>query len=129
MTTKSSTVLIIDDDADIRELLRIVLEGEGYRVSLAADGLDALQQLRAGARPALILLDLVTPRMHGEEFLKQLREGPCAKTPVIIMSGHNAAEKTSNELKVACCLPKPVEFEELLKTVKRFIPARSKKGV
>jgi two-component system chemotaxis response regulator CheY len=127
MTTKSSTVLIIDDDADIRELLRIVLEGEGYPVNLAADGLDALEQLKAGARPALILLDLMTPGMDSEDFLKRLREGPCAKTPVVIMSGHNAAQKTSKELKAACCLTKPVEFEELLKTVKRFMPVRAKR--
>jgi|SRR5262249_34595288 len=127
MTTKPSTILIIDDDADIRELLRIILEGEGYHVNLAADGFDALEQLKAGARPALILLDLMTPRMDGEEFLKRLRHGPYAKTPVIIMSGHSAAEKASNELKAVCCLPKPVEFEELLTTVKRFMPVRAKR--
>src|SRR5215475_7969919 len=101
MKTNTPSVLIVEDDADIRELLQICLEADGYRVNSAADGLEALQQLQAGKRPALILLDLLTPRMDGEEFLQQMRASPFASIPVVIMSGHNASAKKAQELKVA----------------------------
>jgi len=127
MKNNTPSVLIVEDDADIRELLRICLEADGYRVNSAADGLDALQQLQAGTRPALILLDLMTPRMDGEEFLQQMRASPFASIPVVIMSGHNASAKKAQELKVACCLMKPVEFEDLLRTVRRLTAARARK--
>src|SRR5262249_46058242 len=92
------TILIVEDDADIRELIKIFLEADGFRVNLAADGLDAFEELRAGPRPALILLDLMMPRMDGEQFMKQLQGSLFAAIPVIIMSGHSAAEKKAMEL-------------------------------
>jgi len=124
--TNTTTVLIVDDDADIREVIKIFLEADGYRVSIAADGLDALEQLRAGLRPGLILLDLMMPRLDGEQFLIQFRAGRFADTAVVIMSGHSAAEKKADELKADSCLRKPVEAEELLKTVRRFALSASK---
>jgi CheY-like chemotaxis protein len=113
-------ILIVEDDADIRELMKIFLEADGYRVDLAADGLEALEELEAGPRPALILLDLMMPRMDGEQFLKQLRGSRFADIPIIIMSGHSAAEKKAQQLNVAHCLMKPVEVDDLLKTVRQF---------
>ena len=114
------TILIVEDDADIRELMKIFLEADGYRVNLAADGLDAFEELQSGPRPALILLDLMMPRMDGEQFLKKLRGSRFADVPVIIMSGHSAAEKKAGELNAASCLMKPVEVDQLLKTVRQF---------
>src|SRR5262245_54651469 len=119
----ASTVLIVDDDADIRDLMKILLETDGYNVNVAADGQDAFEQLQAGARPAVILLDLMTPRMDGEQFLRSMHSTGFAKTPVIIMSGHTAAETKAEELGAAYCLTKPVEFEELLKVVRQFAHA------
>jgi CheY-like chemotaxis protein len=116
----STTVLIVDDDADIREVMKIFLEANGYHVNVAADGLDALEQLRAGPRPELILLDLMMPRLDGEQFLKQFRASRFADIPVVIISGYTLAEKKANELMAACCLMKPVEAEHLLTTVRRF---------
>ncbi len=114
------TILIVEDDADIRELMKIFLEADGYRVSVAADGLEAIEELQRGPRPALILLDLMMPRMDGEQFLKQMRASRYADVPVVIMSGHTAAEKKAAELKAALCWLKPVEVDELLKTVRQF---------
>jgi CheY-like chemotaxis protein len=121
----NGTVLIVDDDADIRELMKIVLESEGYRVNVASDGLDALEQLQSGTRPSLILLDLMMPRMDGEQFLKEIRSTRSSRTPVVIMSGHAAAQRKADELHAVYCLMKPVECSELLKTVKRFLAAVS----
>jgi DNA-binding response OmpR family regulator len=116
----NAAILIVEDDADIRELIKIFLEADGFQVSLAADGLDAFEELEAGPRPALILLDLMMPRMDGEQFMKQMRTSCYADIPVVIMSGHTAAEKKAQELNAAFCLLKPVEVDELLKTVRQF---------
>jgi CheY-like chemotaxis protein len=120
MTNNKLKVLIIDDDADIRELLKIVLEADGYHVNIAVDGADALTQLGAGLWPALILLDLMMPRLDGEQFMKKMRGTRYAKIPVVLLSGHSAAAKKADDLHAASCLNKPVEVEELLDTVRRF---------
>src|SRR5947209_11642724 len=114
----STTVLIVDDDADIREVMKIFLESDGYHVSVAADGLDALEQLRTGPRPRLIILDLMMPRLDGEQFLKQLRPSHFADIPIVIMSGCTSAETKARELMAACCLMKLVESEQFSKTVR-----------
>jgi CheY-like chemotaxis protein len=118
-----TTVLVVDDDADVRELLKIILEAAGYRVNVAADGLDALEQINAGSRPSLILLDLMMPRLDGEQFVKRIRAGVFKDIPIIVLSGHSAAEKISAELN-AVCLMKPVEVDELLRTIGHYALAR-----
>jgi len=112
--------MIVDDDEDIREVLTLFLEIDGYRVTTASDGLDALEQLKTCERPSLILLDLMMPRMDGERFMETLRAGPLADIPVVIMSGHREAGKKTKELDGNCCLMKPVEFDELMSVVHRF---------
>jgi len=124
MTSSTGTIMIVDDDPDIRELMKIFLEGDGYHVDLAADGIEALDQLHAGAHPDLILVDLMMPRMDGEQFMKELRGTRFAKIPIIVISGHSAVRRKTREFEAAAFLMKPVEFNELLKTVRRFAPAR-----
>lgn len=120
MKTNHGTVLIVDDDSDIRELMKMVIENEGYHVDLAADGLDALHQLQSGVQPALILVDLMMPGMDGEQFLKEIQSDHFAGTPVVIVSGHAAAQQKAAELHAVCCLMKPIECDELLKAVRTF---------
>src|ERR1700757_4316289 len=79
-------ILIADDKATSRELLRTVLENQGYLVTEAADGEQALQQARTIA-PDLILLDLQMPRLGGYEVLKELRLDPrYATLPIIALT-------------------------------------------
>ncbi len=118
-------VMVVDDDEDIREIVKLSLEASGYRVTTAVDGLEAWQHLNASAPPSLILLDLMMPRMDGEEFMKTLRSSPQANIPVVIMSGHNASNQKAEELKVNGCLTKPVELDELLGTVRRVVSRRA----
>jgi CheY-like chemotaxis protein len=115
-----STVLVVDDDTDIREVMKILLEADGYHVDVAVDCQEAAERIRSGARPDLIILDLMTPRMDGEQFLRKVHRGSLATIPVIIMSGHGAAEEKARELGAAHCLTKPVEFHDLLKVVKQY---------
>ena len=115
-------ILVVDDDRDIRELLQILLQVDGYRVNVAVDGLDAWQQLQTGERPELIVLDLMMPRMDGEHFLKELMVSRFADVPVSVLSGYDTEQKKTGRLNVACWLAKPVELDELLSVVKQLVP-------
>lgn len=83
------TILLVEDDPDIREVTAEILRESGYDVQEAADGQSALQQLhRMSAVPCLVLLDLSMPVMTGQELLKQLRRSPrFAQLPVVVVSG------------------------------------------
>jgi len=89
-------VLVVDDDADTRKRMRTVLEKNGWTVTEAGNGLEALNQV-AHAVPKLILLDLTMPVMDGFSFLRTLRERPgCADVPVVVLS---ALDLTSEDRK------------------------------
>jgi CheY-like chemotaxis protein len=119
--SRLATVLVVDDDADIRETMTILLEAEGYRALPAADGREALEQLHARDDVGLILVDLRMPRLSGTDFVKALRADPrLARIPVVVMSGDNEAGAMALSLGANGCLAKPVELESLLRTVGRF---------
>ena len=90
-------VLVVDDDASIRESLADLLGDEGYRVATAANGAEALSLLRPPARlrPCVILLDLMMPVMNGQEFYaEQQRDPALAVIPVVVISADkNLASK------------------------------------
>ena len=125
----SPLLMVVDDDEDIRDVLKLVLEIDGYRVTTAADGLDAWEQLNRNEPPSLILLDLMMPRMDGERFIKTLRESRFAQIPVIIVSGHKEASDKAKELDGDCCLMKPVELDELMAAVHRFAKKEPKQSI
>ncbi|RKH45743.1 response regulator [Corallococcus sicarius] len=116
------TLLVVDDDMDIRDALQDVLELEGYAVQLAADGLEALERLRSSEpRPQLILLDLMMPRMDGIAFREALRhERACSDIPVLVASADLDVRGTVDEMGVAGYLRKPLDLSALLSTVKRL---------
>jgi two-component system response regulator GlrR len=85
MTAPARLVLVVDDEADLLEIVSDRLRGEGYRVETARDGLEALERVRA-LRPGCIILDLKMPRLGGFEALVELRrEAPAAY--VIVLTG------------------------------------------
>jgi CheY-like chemotaxis protein len=116
-------ILIVEDDTDIREDLAFTLEHEGYRVTTARNGLEALQELRTGRLPCLILLDLMMPVMDGWAFrAQQLSEPALAGVPVVVISGVADSRDHAIELKVDEILPKPIRLERLLPTLRRYCP-------
>jgi len=113
---------VVDDDADIRELLTELLKDEGYSVESAANGQEALTWLVAGSsNPCVILLDLMMPIMNGWELGQRLRQLPrFADVPVIVISADRDVPAHAQELKVAAFLQKPLELRELLQTVQQY---------
>ena len=114
------SVLIVEDDEDVRGALATFLECEGYRVIEAPDGAAALEHLRAG-NVCLVLLDLWMPRMNGIEFRsEQLKDRVLAGIPVVIITADHAAAQKAAELGVQGYMRKPIEFPELLSYVGRY---------
>jgi CheY-like chemotaxis protein len=114
------SVLIVEDDDDVRGALAALLEGEGYRVLEAPDGAAALRQLRAG-NVCLVLLDLWMPGMNGWQFrAEQIKDEALAQVPVVIITADHAAAKKAAELGVNGYMTKPIEFPELLDYVGRY---------
>jgi CheY-like chemotaxis protein len=113
-------VLIIEDHYDIQEMLQARLEIEGYSVSLARDGQEALEQIEI-AIPAIILLDLSLPRMDGSAFLKALEDQrPELSLPIIIITANpQAAAKLAK--KPAAILPKPFSLQSLITAIKEAL--------
>ena len=111
--TQPRTILIVDDEPNIRGFLKLALEDEGYRVETAADGQDALDKVRRNP-PDAVLLDLVMPGVDGWSFLATRRtlSAEC-RCPVLVMSavgGWNLAR----ELGASGFLAKPFDVEVLL---------------
>lgn len=115
-------ILVVEDDGAVRETLQELLEEEGYRVSPAANGREALERLRAGERaPCLILLDLQMPVMDGWQFRKEMRsDAALAGIPVVVISADAGLERKVEGMAAAAVLPKPVSLDRLLDTVHHF---------
>ncbi|MFO7167993.1 MAG: response regulator [Chloroflexota bacterium] len=112
------TVLIVDDDRDIREMLAQTLEDEGYQVLSAADGREALELLRSEPLPCLILLDLMMPVMNGWEFREaQLRQPELVDIPVVILSARTDVAQAAAEMQGVSYIAKPIDFDLLINTV------------
>ena len=113
-------ILIVEDDADIREDLAALLRCEGYEVSTARNGLEALEYLRSERLPGLILLDLMMPVMDGWEFRRRmLKDERLAGVPIVLLSGADAHEHV-NTLDASEVVTKPIQLERLYAAVHRY---------
>jgi len=121
--TPARTIMIVDDDPDIRTALSELLEWEGYEAIAAANGAAALAQLRNGARPCAILLDLMMPYMNGWEFrAEQLRDPELRDIPIVLLtaSGYNDATVRAEFGRVEY-FPKPPSPDRLLATIRLLV--------
>lgn len=118
---RAVSVLVIDDDDDIRESLSDVLGEIGYTVATATDGEDALAQLRL-VRPRVILLDLNMPIMSGGEFLAAQRLDPALRRiPTIIMTAVDRMPGRAEDLAAEEILPKPFQLPDLLALLSLYL--------
>lgn len=126
MPDSAGHVLIVEDDPEIREMLRQLLSTEGFYAVAAADGLEALHLLRtvrhrAPATPCLVLLDLKMPRLGGNEFRRaQLGDPTVADVPVAVMSGAADLLQHAKAMGAVATLPKPLDVEALIAVVKQY---------
>ncbi|HXU81947.1 MAG TPA: response regulator [Polyangia bacterium] len=115
-------IMVVEDDTDIRETVAELLVEEGYRVTTATSGRDALEHLTAAPTlPDLVLLDLMMPIMDGWTFYDHLqKEARLATLPIVVISADANVHEKAARLKPLACLRKPVGIDELLSVVARF---------
>lgn len=121
----ASTVLIVDDEPDIRELVSEILADEGYRVATAANGTEA-REARLEARPDLVLLDIWMPDLDGISLLREWADSGGLPCPVVMMSGHGTVETAVEATRLGAYdfIEKPIALAKLLLTVERALETR-----
>jgi chemosensory pili system protein ChpA (sensor histidine kinase/response regulator) len=118
-------VLVVDDSITVRRVTQRLLQREGYRVALAADGLQGLEQLRK-ERPAVVLSDIEMPRMDGFDFVRNIRSDAQWRDLPVVMITSRSAEKHrehARELGVNHYLGKPYSEEQLLTLIRDYVRA------
>jgi CheY-like chemotaxis protein len=119
-------ILVVEDDAAIRGLVTEVLRDDGYEVTEAANGAEALEYV-GGHRPDLIVLDLMMPVMDGWAFVEECRRhARCREVPIVVTSASHDLPRTAEKLRaygVRTCLAKPFDVDGLLALVERYAPS------
>ena len=114
-------VAVVDDDRDIREIVSMVLEMEGYCVITAANGREAITLLQSRNDVRLILLDLMMPEMNGWQFSSAQQNDPSiAGIPVVVLSGGEPFATKAEAVHAAGFLMKPIDLELLLRTFRIY---------
>jgi CheY-like chemotaxis protein len=117
-STPNQTVLVVDDDEDIRDALCELLVDEGYRAIAAANGEEAMTYLRGSDPPCVILLDLMMPIMDGWEFRRRQQGDPLlAKIPVVVIT---AAGDRARSIAAERSLPKPLHLDQVLDALRAY---------
>ena len=119
----SKTLFLIEDDVDLRESLRDLLETEGYAVKQASDGADALEKLKLLTHmPELILLDWMMPRMDGEQFCEAKKEFPQIDAiPILLLTADGRLGEKVHQIGAAMGVAKPVDVDVLLGAIERLV--------
>jgi len=108
-------VLVVDDDADLRETIAAVLEAEGWKAATASNGLEALVLVQESA-PCLLLLDLMMPVLDGWELIKKLKQNAAtASIPICAMSASHKPAPGADLV-----LAKPFDVDQLLNVMRSF---------
>ncbi len=118
-SVRNCPVLIVEDDADLREMMAQLLTLEGYAAATAANGQEALEYLHSGRRPDVILLDLMMPVMDGWEFRRRQRgEEQLSELPVVVLSALDQGR--ARDIGANAVLKKPLDFDRLLELVRLY---------
>ena len=124
-STPSSFVLLVEDDEHIAQLLKFMLEREGYRIEIAADGRVAREFIEtAKDLPAMVLMDIMLPYCDGFELVGAIRARPeWANTPVIMLTAKTMEEDIVRALDAGAndYIVKPFQPQELMARLRRFL--------
>ena len=116
-------VLLVEDDHELHDAMAAILEAEGYRVLGAFDGEEAIDRLRDGARPCVVVLDLRLPRKDGLQFrAEQLADPELAAIPVIAYSGDARLAEAATAFGVRHWFRKPIDFGAMLEVIAGYCP-------
>jgi CheY-like chemotaxis protein len=119
---EKKTILIVEDEPDIREYISTFLEDNGYSTITAPDGQEGLQKART-EKPDLICLDIMMPKQSGTDFYRKLtKDEELGKIPIVVVSG--AAGKHLAVPKPAAIIDKPVDTQKLLDTLSQLLSAK-----
>jgi CheY-like chemotaxis protein len=117
-TTLNRSILVVDDYEDTLQAMSELLQGAGFHVRTARNGLDALNTMTSDDSISLVLLDLWMPVMDGWEFLQRKKSDPdLAEVPVVVISAISPVDLDG----VKTVLPKPIDFDQLMETVGHFV--------
>jgi len=114
--SQRKTVLVVDDETDIRESLRDALEDEGYRVVVARNGKEALDALPTLEKPVAIILDIIMPVMSGAELYAAIQADPRFADMPVLISTSDASRAPSGVL----IMKKPIDLERLLDAIAKL---------
>ena len=115
------SILVVDDDPDVRDAVADVLADEGYGVTGVGSGREALQHLQQHMRPSLILLDMMMPEMDGWLLRQELKKSPdLASIPIVILSAHGDVRDAALALGAVDYLRKPLSVDSLLEIAERY---------
>lgn len=115
------TILVIEDDKDIRDSLSTLLSMEGYEVRTANNGQEGLVALREPPPPNLVLLDLMMPVKDGYQYSEEHhQDAKLANVPIVVMSADARLDQKKEKLQARAYLRKPLDIDELLNMVQRF---------
>ena len=119
----AKTVFLVDDSTVMLMSLRQTLEMEGYKVETAADGQEALDKIKSGFKPDLMITDINMPRMNGLELIREVR-AILRFTPILALTTESQGQKRDEAQKYGATgwLVKPVAGPDLLKIVKQVVP-------
>ena len=114
------TILVVDDERDLLELISLVLRQEGYQVKKASDGRVALEAVER-SMPDLILLDMKMPVVDGWRFASEFHARHGFRVPIIVLTASEDARASAAEVGASGWLGKPFDLDLLIDTVRRFI--------
>jgi two-component system KDP operon response regulator KdpE len=117
-----SPILVVDDDAFIRRIIRDALEGEGFVVATSATATDALAAA-SRLHPRVAILDVNLPDMRGEVVARALDRRLDGQVQIITISGDDGAAKSASDMHAVACLRKPFDIDDLVKIVEDLAPA------
>lgn len=113
-------ILIVEDQEEVRNLFKLMLEQKGHHIEIATQGVEGLQQLKA--QPDLVILDINMPIASGDLVLGFIRSTPeLQNIKVVVVSAYPEAPKIAEQLGADACLMKPIEMDEMHEIVNRLL--------